>query len=221
MTRHLYRESHRTSWAFLHFLAFWVSCVFFCMVIVSLPPLLSHRKYDDEDKNITKHERSSEGKIVCWKVKLKVISARPTWNSFNIIVWSKPQCTVNKELGDESGQGRTTSSTVFFKLISNELNLNSFFFLSFRTFFFTRFVSLNNVELIFTCIYYFRGSDTAIATIDDGGTQWSRQQNAVSVRHAFKAYGPKSKPNQILNNLNMTVSKGTMWVIGGFLKFSL
>jgi len=41
---------------------------------------------------------------------------------------------------------------------------------------------------------------------------WSRQQNAVSVRHAFKTYGSKSKPNQVLNNLNMTVSKGTMQV---------
>lgn len=49
-----------------------------------------------------------------------------------------------------------------------------------------------------------------VATIDDGGTQWARQQNAVSVRHAFKIYGSKSKPNQVLNNLNMTVAKGTM-----------
>lgn len=56
----------------------------------------------------------------------------------------------------------------------------------------------------------FRGSDQTVANIDDGGTVWSRQQNAVSVRHAFKSYGSKSKPNQVLSNLNMTVAKGTM-----------
>lgn len=45
----------------------------------------------------------------------------------------------------------------------------------------------------------------------DGSTTWSRQQNAVSVRHAFKSYGGKSKRNQVLSNLNMTVAKGTMY----------
>lgn len=64
--------------------------------------------------------------------------------------------------------------------------------------------------LIFCLFHFFRGSEQTVSTIDDGGTMWSRQQNAVSVRHAFKNYGPKSKPNQVLNNLNMTVSKGTM-----------
>lgn len=49
-----------------------------------------------------------------------------------------------------------------------------------------------------------------MANIDDGGTVWSRKQNAVSVRHAFKQYGSKSKPNPVLVNLNMTVAKGTM-----------
>lgn len=44
----------------------------------------------------------------------------------------------------------------------------------------------------------------------DGGSTWSRQQNAVSVRHAFKSYGGKAKRNQVLSNLNMTVAKGTM-----------
>ena len=63
---------------------------------------------------------------------------------------------------------------------------------------------------LFFCFVCFRGSDQTIATIDDGGTMWSRQQNAVSVRHAFKTYGSKSKPNQVLSNLNMTVAKGTM-----------
>lgn len=58
--------------------------------------------------------------------------------------------------------------------------------------------------------FVYRGSDTNISIIDDGGTPWSRKQNAVSVRHAFKQYGSKSKPNPVLINLNMTVAKGTM-----------
>lgn len=41
-------------------------------------------------------------------------------------------------------------------------------------------------------------------------TVWTRRQNAVSVRHAFKHYGPSSSPNHVLSNLNMTVAKGTM-----------
>ncbi|XP_031632898.1 ABC transporter G family member 20 isoform X2 [Contarinia nasturtii] len=59
-----------------------------------------------------------------------------------------------------------------------------------------------------------KGSDTNISIIDDGGT-WNRQQNAVSVRHAFKQYGSKSKPNQVLINLNMTVPKGTIYGLLG------
>lgn len=60
-------------------------------------------------------------------------------------------------------------------------------------------------------------------TNNDGGTQaqpmavWGapaagprNTQAAVSVRHAFKAYGKKKNANQVLNNLNMTVPKGTM-----------
>lgn len=39
---------------------------------------------------------------------------------------------------------------------------------------------------------------------------WTRRQQAVCVRRAFKHYGPKSKPNHVLSNLNMTVAKGTM-----------
>uniref|UniRef100_A0A336JYC8 CSON007168 protein n=1 Tax=Culicoides sonorensis TaxID=179676 RepID=A0A336JYC8_CULSO len=50
---------------------------------------------------------------------------------------------------------------------------------------------------------------------EDGGTTWSRQQNAVSVRHAFKSYGGKSKRNQVLSNLNMTVAKGTIYGLLG------
>ncbi|XP_029171611.1 uncharacterized protein LOC114940974 [Nylanderia fulva] len=38
---------------------------------------------------------------------------------------------------------------------------------------------------------------------------WNRQQ-AVSVRHAFKSYGSTKNPNHILQNLNMTVAKGSM-----------
>ena len=38
---------------------------------------------------------------------------------------------------------------------------------------------------------------------------WSRQQ-AVYVRHVFKTYGSSSNPNHVLQNLNMTVAKGSM-----------
>lgn len=41
-------------------------------------------------------------------------------------------------------------------------------------------------------------------------TVWTRRQQAVCVRHAFKHYGSASKPNHVLSNLNMTVAKGTM-----------
>lgn len=44
-------------------------------------------------------------------------------------------------------------------------------------------------------------------------TVWTRRQQAVCVRHAFKHYGSSSKPNHVLSNLNMTVAKGTMLVI--------
>lgn len=61
----------------------------------------------------------------------------------------------------------------------------------------------------------FSSPDPVMATNNDGGTitqnQWQRNsQAAVSVRHAFKAYGKKKNANQVLNNLNMTVPKGTM-----------
>lgn len=39
---------------------------------------------------------------------------------------------------------------------------------------------------------------------------WSRRQQAVSVRNAYKNYGSKKNPNHVLSNLNMTVAKGTM-----------
>lgn len=41
-------------------------------------------------------------------------------------------------------------------------------------------------------------------------TVWSRRQQAVCVRHAFKNYGSKKNPNHVLSDLNMTVAKGTM-----------
>ncbi|XP_030080635.1 ABC transporter G family member 23 isoform X2 [Drosophila hydei] len=66
------------------------------------------------------------------------------------------------------------------------------------------------------------------ATNNDGGTQpnpvtvWGAPatgprstQAAVSVRHAFKAYGKKKNANQVLNNLNMTVPKGTIYGLLG------
>ncbi|XP_037028883.1 ABC transporter G family member 20 isoform X3 [Bradysia coprophila] len=59
------------------------------------------------------------------------------------------------------------------------------------------------------------GSESNAANIDDGGTVWSRKQQAVSVRHAFKQYGSKSKPNPVLVNLNMTVAKGTIYGLLG------
>ncbi|XP_053947135.1 ABC transporter G family member 23 isoform X1 [Anastrepha ludens] len=61
-------------------------------------------------------------------------------------------------------------------------------------------------------------SDPVMATNNDGGTaaQWNRSsQAAVSVRHAFKAYGKKKNANQVLNNLNMTVPKGTIYGLLG------
>lgn len=39
---------------------------------------------------------------------------------------------------------------------------------------------------------------------------YQKRQQAVCVRHAFKHYGSKKKPNHVLSNLNMTVAKGTM-----------
>lgn len=41
----------------------------------------------------------------------------------------------------------------------------------------------------------------------------TRRQQAVCVRRAHKSYGPKNNPNIILDGLNMTVPKGSMYVI--------
>ena len=41
----------------------------------------------------------------------------------------------------------------------------------------------------------------------------TRRQQAVCVRRAHKSYGPKNNPNVVLDGLNMTVPKGSMYVI--------
>ncbi|KAG7190247.1 hypothetical protein KM043_006366 [Ampulex compressa] len=43
----------------------------------------------------------------------------------------------------------------------------------------------------------------------------ARRRQAVCVRRAFKKYGPKSNPNVILDDLNMTVPKGTIYGLLG------
>ncbi|XP_014615605.1 PREDICTED: ABC transporter G family member 20 [Polistes canadensis] len=43
---------------------------------------------------------------------------------------------------------------------------------------------------------------------------WNRQQ-AVSVRHAFKTYGSSKNPNHVIQNLSMTVSKGSIYGLLG------
>ncbi|XP_012159848.1 ABC transporter G family member 23 isoform X3 [Ceratitis capitata] len=63
-----------------------------------------------------------------------------------------------------------------------------------------------------------RATDPVMATNNDGGTEahWNRNaQAAVSVRHAFKTYGSKKNAIQVLNNLMMTVPKGTIYGLLG------
>ncbi|XP_043268135.1 ABC transporter G family member 23 isoform X2 [Venturia canescens] len=43
----------------------------------------------------------------------------------------------------------------------------------------------------------------------------TRRRQAICVRRAFKKYGPKSNPNVILDGLNMTVPKGTIYGLLG------
>lgn len=50
---------------------------------------------------------------------------------------------------------------------------------------------------------------TVLATPGLNNAAWNRQQ-AVSVRHAFKTYGSSKNPNHVIQNLNMTVAKGSM-----------
>ncbi|XP_077286467.1 ABC-type transporter snustorr isoform X2 [Arctopsyche grandis] len=44
---------------------------------------------------------------------------------------------------------------------------------------------------------------------------WSKRQQAVCVRHAFKSYGSKKNNIPVLSNLNMTVAKGTIYGLLG------
>ncbi|EFN72463.1 ABC transporter G family member 20 [Camponotus floridanus] len=57
-------------------------------------------------------------------------------------------------------------------------------------------------------------SSTVLASPGLNNPTWNRQQ-AVSVRHAFKTYGSTKNPNQILQNLNMTVAKGSIYGLLG------
>ncbi|XP_033207957.1 ABC transporter G family member 23-like [Belonocnema kinseyi] len=50
---------------------------------------------------------------------------------------------------------------------------------------------------------------TQTSTVD------ARRRHAVCVRRAFKKYGPKKNPNVILDGLNMTVPKGTIYGLLG------
>nr|XP_033203519.1 ABC transporter G family member 20 isoform X2 [Bombus vancouverensis nearcticus] len=54
----------------------------------------------------------------------------------------------------------------------------------------------------------------ALATPGLNNPAWNRQQ-AVSVRNAFKSYGNSKNPNHILQNLNMTVPKGSIYGLLG------
>uniref|UniRef100_A0A1B6GX14 Uncharacterized protein n=1 Tax=Cuerna arida TaxID=1464854 RepID=A0A1B6GX14_9HEMI len=51
--------------------------------------------------------------------------------------------------------------------------------------------------------------------ITQQSTVWARRQHAVCVRRAKKRYGTKDNPNVILDNLNMTVPKGTIYGLLG------
>uniref|UniRef100_A0A1B6DVQ2 Uncharacterized protein n=1 Tax=Clastoptera arizonana TaxID=38151 RepID=A0A1B6DVQ2_9HEMI len=51
--------------------------------------------------------------------------------------------------------------------------------------------------------------------ISQQSTVWTRRQHAVCVRRACKRYGTSKAPNIILNNLNMTVPKGTIYGLLG------
>lgn len=53
------------------------------------------------------------------------------------------------------------------------------------------------------------------ALISQQSTVWTRRQHAVCVRRAYKRYGTSKNPYVILNNLNMTVPKGTIYGLLG------
>ncbi|XP_034944176.1 ABC transporter G family member 20 isoform X2 [Chelonus insularis] len=53
-----------------------------------------------------------------------------------------------------------------------------------------------------------------LATPGLNSPSWNRQQ-AVSVRHAFKTYGSSKNPNHVIQNLSMTVAKGSIYGLLG------
>ncbi|CAK9807735.1 ABC transporter G family member 23 [Anthophora quadrimaculata] len=53
-----------------------------------------------------------------------------------------------------------------------------------------------------------------LATPGLNNPTWNRQQ-AVSVRHAFKTYGSSKNPNHVIQNLCMTVAKGSIYGLLG------
>ncbi|XP_053995449.1 ABC transporter G family member 20 isoform X1 [Hylaeus anthracinus] len=55
---------------------------------------------------------------------------------------------------------------------------------------------------------------TVLATPGLNNPAWNRQQ-AVSVRHAFKTYGSSKNPNHVIQNLSMTVAKGSIYGLLG------
>ncbi|XP_011871615.1 PREDICTED: ABC transporter G family member 23 isoform X2 [Vollenhovia emeryi] len=57
-------------------------------------------------------------------------------------------------------------------------------------------------------------SNPALATPGLNNPSWNRQQ-AVSVRHAFKTYGSSKNPNHVIQNLSMTVAKGSIYGLLG------
>lgn len=54
------------------------------------------------------------------------------------------------------------------------------------------------------------GATNGRRLVSQQSSVWTRRQQAVCVRHAFKHYGSNKNPNHVLQNLNMTVAKGTM-----------
>ncbi|XP_012287640.1 ABC transporter G family member 20 [Orussus abietinus] len=55
---------------------------------------------------------------------------------------------------------------------------------------------------------------SALVTPGLNNPAWNRQQ-AVSVRHAFKTYGSSKNPNNVIQNLSMTVAKGSIYGLLG------
>ncbi|KAG5345492.1 ABCGN protein, partial [Acromyrmex charruanus] len=69
----------------------------------------------------------------------------------------------------------------------------------------------NNGDMDLTTV---TSSNPVLATPGLNNPTWNRQQ-AVSVRHAFKIYGSSKNPNHVIQNLNMTVAKGSIYGLLG------